>query len=155
MTEKIRSQIARAAAEAEAELEAQDADAEKAPAPVRARKQASDASQVYSVRIPVEQLGKLRKLADARQENPSSMLRRWVLERLEVELAGHGAEDLRSDVDSWLDKAVEKALLRKGLLDVTVSPTPGVNPLYLDPSGPVRLGESRLREPHFRAEAAL
>lgn len=46
-------------------------------------------SQVYTVRVPVDRLEALRELAGDRGENPSSLMREWVLERLDAEVAGH------------------------------------------------------------------
>lgn len=46
------------------------------------------ASQVYSVRIPVDRLEDLRQLAVARNEAPTALMRRWVLERLDAETLG-------------------------------------------------------------------
>lgn len=42
---------------------------------------------MYSLRIPVERLEQLRRLAEERGEAPTGILRRWVLERLDQELA--------------------------------------------------------------------
>ena len=42
-------------------------------------------AQVYSVRIPVEALEKLRGIASRSGVAPSSLMREWVLERLESE----------------------------------------------------------------------
>lgn len=43
-------------------------------------------SQVYSIRVPVEQLGQLRRLAKDRGTAPTTMLREWVLAQLEDEI---------------------------------------------------------------------
>jgi hypothetical protein len=51
---------------------------------VRARS-AEAPAQVYSVRIPVDRLEDLRRLAERDGMQPSSMLREWILERLEQE----------------------------------------------------------------------
>lgn len=45
-------------------------------------------SQVYSIRLPVDRLEELRRLAEARGEPPTTMIREWVLERLDRERAG-------------------------------------------------------------------
>lgn len=42
-------------------------------------------SQVYSVRIPVDRLEELRTLALERGMQPTALIRRWVLERLDGE----------------------------------------------------------------------
>lgn len=68
----------------EAELAEKHRDVERSY--VRARPAASP-SQVYSLRIPVERLEQLRNLAERHHEAPTAMMRRWVLERLERELA--------------------------------------------------------------------
>lgn len=144
MTKRTRDQINEAAERAEAELDALD---ENAPAPVRTR-QAGETSQVYSIRIPSTFVERIRQLADARDEASSAMLRRWVLERLEVEVAGRGAETPRSDLENVLEHAVTRVLQRRGLLDIKVyadtNVLQDVDPKLLDPSGPVRLGKSRL-----------
>ena len=43
------------------------------------------AGQVYSVRIPVEALERLRRVASASGSAPSALIRQWVLERLDEE----------------------------------------------------------------------
>ncbi len=43
------------------------------------------ASQVYTVRVPVEELESLRRLAHSRGLPPSVMIRQWVLDRLAYE----------------------------------------------------------------------
>lgn len=42
-------------------------------------------AQVYSVRIPVDRLAELKALADSQDVPPSTMIRDWVLERLDSE----------------------------------------------------------------------
>lgn len=42
-------------------------------------------AQVYSVRIPVDRLAQLKTLADSQDVAPSTMIREWVLERLDSE----------------------------------------------------------------------
>lgn len=42
-------------------------------------------AQVYSVRIPVDRLAELKTLADSQEVAPSTMIRDWVLERLDSE----------------------------------------------------------------------
>jgi len=52
---------------------------------------AQDPSQGYSIRIPVERIEQLRMLAAANKLPPTTMLRKWLLERLEQERpAGSG-----------------------------------------------------------------
>lgn len=102
-----------------AELAELDADP-AAPAPVRARRQPTDPSQVYSVRMPAYQLGHLRRLADERGETPSALLRRWALERIEAEL--QAGEQARSqpkvaasleELQQAVEAAVERVLVRR------------------------------------------
>jgi hypothetical protein len=45
-------------------------------------------AQVYSVRIPADALSALRRLAEARGQLPSVLIRGWVLERLRQETTG-------------------------------------------------------------------
>lgn len=52
---------------------------------------AIDPSQVYSVRIPVSRLEELRALAEHEGKRPSTMIRDWVLERLDSELRNREA----------------------------------------------------------------
>ena len=51
----------------------------------RARRQPSAPSQVYTIRIPLERLEELRRLAERIGEAPSALLRKWALERLDEE----------------------------------------------------------------------
>jgi hypothetical protein len=86
MAESVRDMLAREAAEAKAAADAE----EQAGAPAmgqRARRQTGEASQVYSVRIPVDRLAQLRQLADERGVAPTALLRQFVLERLDIETA--------------------------------------------------------------------
>jgi aryl-alcohol dehydrogenase-like predicted oxidoreductase len=52
---------------------------------VRSRRPAKEPAQVYNLRIPVEKLEELRRLAEERHLTPSALMRSWVLERLEQE----------------------------------------------------------------------
>jgi hypothetical protein len=47
-----------------------------------------DPAQVYSLRIPVDQIEELRQLASDRGVTPSALMREWVLERIAAEKAG-------------------------------------------------------------------
>lgn len=86
MQESIRDVLAREAAEAETAAEAQDAGDLPSPAGQRsAGAVSSEASQVYSVRIPVDRLEQLRQLADQRGVRPTALLREFVLDRLDRE----------------------------------------------------------------------
>lgn len=82
MSESVRDMLAREAAEAEERADAEER-GEITPAPgQRGRRRATDPSQVYTVRIPVSQLRKLREAADSLNMRPSSLIRQWVIERL-------------------------------------------------------------------------
>ncbi len=61
---------------------------------VRSQRAPHDPSQVYSLRIPVQCLDTVRKLAREHNTTPAALLRTWVLERLEEEaVAGASADD--------------------------------------------------------------
>lgn len=47
---------------------------------------AKEPSQVYSLRLPVERIEEIRSLAAQNFTQPTSLIRRWVLERLDDEL---------------------------------------------------------------------
>lgn len=51
----------------------------------RSKRSPSDPSQVYSIRIPVSRLESIRSLAAKKGMLPTSMLRFWILERLDHE----------------------------------------------------------------------
>ena len=57
---------------------------------VRSRRPAKEPAQVYSLRIPVDKLAELRRLAEERHLTPSALMRSWVLERLAQESSGEG-----------------------------------------------------------------
>ena len=44
-----------------------------------------EASKVYSLRLPEKLLEQLRQLAEAERVEPSTLMRRWVIERIEEE----------------------------------------------------------------------
>jgi hypothetical protein len=54
----------------------------------RRRHPPRDPAQVYSLRIPVDQLDELRQLASDKGVTPSALMREWVLERIAAEKAG-------------------------------------------------------------------
>jgi hypothetical protein len=87
MAESVRDMLAREATEAKAAADAEDAAGSTPTGGQRARRQPGEASQVYSVRIPVERLAQLRQLADERNVAPTALLRQFVLERLDQETA--------------------------------------------------------------------
>jgi uncharacterized protein YdiU (UPF0061 family) len=74
----------------------------------RSRRPAVDPSQVYSVRMPVNKLEQLRQLAARADMNPSSLMRQWVLERLEEEAAGGRDEkQLRRIIREEVERATQ------------------------------------------------
>lgn len=146
MTADMRRQVAAEVEAAERELDELDRDDSTAP-PVRARRQAKEPSQVYSIRVPVDRLEELRSLAEARGETPSGLMRRWVLERLASEVSGEvgGSALTREALLETMDEAVTQALMKRGLLDLSAGATrlEVEAARYRDPSGPVRLGVTR------------
>lgn len=54
-------------------------------------------AQVYSVRIPVDRLAELKALADSQDVAPSTMIRDWVLERLDSEKDPSTLESIAED----------------------------------------------------------
>jgi hypothetical protein len=92
MSDNIRDVLAREAAEAEARAEAEDRGEIMPTRGQRGRKRAADPSQVYSVRIPVSKLRKLRELAEQRGVQPTALIRQWVIEQLD-ETAAEVHED--------------------------------------------------------------
>lgn len=54
--------------------------------PASAPQTSRQPSQVYSIRVPVEKLEQLRRLAKGRGMAPSAMLREWVLTQLDAEI---------------------------------------------------------------------
>ncbi len=83
----VREMLLAEAAEAEAVAEMEDGGEAPAQPVQRARRQAADPSQVYSVRIPVDRLEQLRRLADTRGVAPTALVRQFVLEALDRESA--------------------------------------------------------------------
>lgn len=70
--------------------EAIDAEARRDEPPGRmhrARAGTEGTSQVYTVRMPADRLAELRQVAESSGEQPSTLMRRWVLERLDDERA--------------------------------------------------------------------
>lgn len=74
----IRETLAREAAEAEARQG-------EPPARMHRARTEARSSQVYTVRMPTDRLEELRAVADELGEQPSALMRRWVLERLDAE----------------------------------------------------------------------
>ncbi len=50
------------------------------------RRSTSEPAQVYSIRIPVGLLGELRSIADREGLPPATMVREWVIERIQREV---------------------------------------------------------------------
>jgi len=50
---------------------------------VRSTHTAKDPAQVFSLRMPVDRLEEIRRLAERSHVSPSALMRRWVLERLD------------------------------------------------------------------------
>jgi hypothetical protein len=66
---------------------------------VRNHRKTKDPAQVYSLRIPVDRLEELRQLAASRDLAPSALMRRWVIERLDLELEHRSAvADRRAEI---------------------------------------------------------
>ncbi|MBI4730318.1 MAG: hypothetical protein HY775_12615 [Acidobacteria bacterium] len=68
----------------------------------RLRRYAKESSQVYAIRIPVSRLRAIRWLADRRKERPTALLREWVLERLDEELAETEPTRVKEDRPPYL-----------------------------------------------------
>jgi hypothetical protein len=158
MKESIRAKLAQEADEAEARAEAEERGDEMPLAGQRARRQAAEPAQVYSVRIPVERLEELRRIASGMGAAPSTLLRKWVLERLDSELSSGSisatsrATAESSDFVAKVAEAVHVGVVEA--LNRLVETMPELRNLpekserhghlkYLDPKGPVRLGPTR------------
>lgn len=84
-------------------------------------------SQVYSIRIPVELLGRLRQLATFSQVPTTAMLRRWILERLAIETvtaerkaaeaatSAHGVQIAMSEKTDGTDASALRKELRRAI----------------------------------------
>ena len=57
------------------------------PYPEAARPTRPNRSQVYSVRLSVEEQARVQRVADAKHLPPSTLVRSWILDRLEDESA--------------------------------------------------------------------
>jgi hypothetical protein len=98
----IKNLLARESEEAE---ERRERGGDDAPL-YRSTRPPRDPAQVYSVRMPVERLGALRRVADERSMTPSALLRQWVLERLDQEEQAQGLEErVRRAVRDELERA--------------------------------------------------
>jgi len=88
MTKPLRDVLAEAAEDAESTRdEAPTANASRRSVPDK------EPSAVYSLRIPVDQIERLRALAAVRGTSPSALLREWALERLGNETVDDTAND--------------------------------------------------------------
>jgi len=94
MTEKIGEELARITTGIEAAEAARNPDAEPVGM-VRARCSAREPAQVYNLRIPVDHIVRLRRLADQQGVTPSALMRTWVLRQL-AETEATSAQDERS-----------------------------------------------------------
>jgi hypothetical protein len=115
MTTDIGQMLALEAQEAEGRAEAEEAGAVEPMPGQRARRQASEPTQVYTVRIPVARLEELRATAERLGEAPSALLRRWALERLEIEQGR--TDDSAVDPTSALTEAIKSAV-RETMIEV-------------------------------------
>lgn len=61
----------------------------------RSRRPPAEPAQVYSIRIPVDSIGDIRRLATRRGVAPSAMMRSWILDRLQEELGGAVVEGVQ------------------------------------------------------------
>lgn len=124
-------QLIAAATAAEAELEGSDDIAF-----VRTRSKAKDPSQVYSVRIPVEQIDRLRSRAEERGIGATVLMRQWVLERLTAEDMAESSPEQR-----LVDLLAEVAHLAELVQQRVVQEVPAGVQRVRAPS--VRLGPTR------------
>jgi hypothetical protein len=73
---------------------------------------ATNATIVFSMRLPAERLPALEVAAEARGMRMSQLARHWVLERLEQEQTAAATPALTATIEA----AVEQALARRGLV---------------------------------------
>jgi hypothetical protein len=66
---------------------AEEAETDTGGTYVRSRRRPKDPAQVYSLRVPVDRLDLVRQLAEQENTTQAALLRKWVLERLDQELA--------------------------------------------------------------------
>jgi hypothetical protein len=146
MTERMDAFLGREAEEAEERADAEEEGLSK-PLPGHRPRRSSDASQVYSVRLPHAAIAELKVIAERYNEAPTALLRRFVLERLETEARGAAPVDaVGSAVDDLLTIVRERLLEQVAALSVS---TDAGLPLQLTKSTPssgvVNLGPSRRR----------
>ncbi|HET8661271.1 MAG TPA: hypothetical protein VFM55_20015 [Micromonosporaceae bacterium] len=157
MKENIAAILAQEAEEAESRADAEERGEQAPLRGQRARRQGSEATQVYTVRIPVDRLEELRVLAARLDVPPSVLLRRWALERLDLELgrgqpAGLGTQPDYPAIARIVSAAVNRAVAQAvrnifdgfpGLQEAVRRTPEADQDRYLDPAGPVRLGPTR------------
>ena len=80
---------------------------------VRSRRLPKDPSGVYSVRIPVSRLERLRRVAERQHVAPSALIRAWVLERLDAEESGESMQVSRSELAQVVREQVDAALAQR------------------------------------------
>jgi hypothetical protein len=124
-----------------AEAEAAEAHRDAEPPYVRhVRRLRRDPLQVYSLRIPVDRLAELRQVVDADGVEPSALLRRWVLDRLDAGKArrgdASGAELLRGELDT-ARRLLDEAPRPKNACSATPAPDP---PSLLRLTPPIKYG---------------
>ncbi len=93
---------------AEAEMAERTKDDPPGPR-VRSQRPPKDPSEVYSLRIPIDRLDEVRRLAGQGHATPAALLRRWILERLDVEAGRRpvdGSDEARRQVADALRKAL-------------------------------------------------
>jgi aryl-alcohol dehydrogenase-like predicted oxidoreductase len=104
MSEDIRDVLAREAKESE----------ERRNQPTRLARRARpsrEPAQVYSVRMPVDRIDQLRQVAERAGVSPTTLMREWVLERLDnetpavIDLAGRLRRLIRDQVRDELERA--------------------------------------------------
>lgn len=81
MTENMLARAGEEAEEAEERMER----GEQARPPSHRVRPPRDPAQVYSLRMPVDRLEQLRRAAEQAEVSPSTLMRTWVLERLDAE----------------------------------------------------------------------
>lgn len=75
-------------------------------------------AQVYSVRIPVDRLVELKNLAESQNVPPSTMIRDWVLERLDSEKDPSSLESIAEEaarITASLKSAINKSRHREAI----------------------------------------
>lgn len=104
MSEDIRDVLAREAEEAEQRHD-------QPTRLVRRARPPREPAQVYSVRMPVDRIDQLRQVAERAGVSPTTLMREWVLERLDnetpavIDLAGRLRRLIRDQVRDELERA--------------------------------------------------